>query len=245
MDNSDSKDKKIEQLNKKIERYQKALSSLKAVNATADIHIKRRMGKVEENFESVTERLEEMAKLLEEGLNVLSTRVNELDEKFNEVLTKQNGRRGTGNERLYESSRYEQPRYVSPRSKMNVTATTRNSDVPTFQLLQHMATQQPVDNAQNLSDYNHSEPPAHATSASIKATITNPKNEIERNFQEASHSQEVSSKNRHTELVKRTVTPIEEESLPRLAPSKIAEEVKEVTDIKHSISPLWNVFKKK
>lgn len=245
MENSDSKDKKIEQLNKKIERYQKALSSLKAVNATADIHIKRRMGKVEENFETVTERLEEMAKLLEEGLNVLSNRVNELDEKYNEVLTKQNGRRGTGNERLYESSRYEQPSNVSPRPKMDVTAITRTSNVPTFQLLQHMATQQPVDNSPNLADYNHSQPPAHATSASIRATITDPKNQIERNFQEVPPSQELSSNIRHTELVRRTVTPIEEELLPRLAPSKIAEEVKEDSDVKHSISPLWNVFKKK
>lgn len=246
MEKQDQRDVEIEQLNKKIERYRQALSSLKAGSATADIHLKKRLGKVEKSVEQLNEQLDEMAKLLEEGLSFLSTSVKELGEKYNDVSTRQIISTERGNERVTENSHDDQSRNVLTKSNTKETPSTLNPSIPSFKQLQHMAIQQPVDNSPKPLNYNRNQPPLHSTS--IKAVMSEKNNQLvneENKLSEEPQQQPVASNERIAEVVTRTITPIEELPSSSLPSARIVGEVKVNRDERTSNSPLWNVFKRK
>ncbi|MDW0114189.1 hypothetical protein QT711_13415 [Sporosarcina saromensis] len=226
MDKQDRRDEEIEQLNKKIERYRQALASLKKDSSTTDIHLKRRMGKVEKSVEAQNGQLEEMAKMLEEGLRFLSKQVTTIEETVKELTTQVAD--------LEESS-------SSGDINVDHIAASKSS-VPSFRQLHHMANQLPMEMAQKQlhNRYNYP-PPTHVTAASIKATHTQDGEEHEdkrqidrwRNHEGATQ-----------EVVRKTATPVQD--APSSTPSaKVIPEVTIEQEERNTNSPLWNVFKRK
>lgn len=227
MEKPDRRDEEIEQLNRKIERYRQALASLKKDSSTTDIHLKRRMGKVEKSVEAHNDQMEEMAKMLEEGLRFLSKQITTIEETVKALSTQVTD--------LEESSSSSELDFEQ--------IATSTSAVPSFRQLHHMANQMPMETAQKQlhNRYNYP-PPAHVTPASIKATNTQKTEEenqeklqVERWRNEEGATQEV---------VRKTATPVQEE--PSSAPStKIVPEVTIEREERNTNSPLWNVFKRK
>lgn len=242
MEKPDRRDIEIEQLKRKIERYQQALTSLKKGNATSDIHLKRRLSKVETNVEHIHERVNEMSGLLEEGLSILSQRVKTLDDKNRDLILQQHKSSGKD---LYNSSQmqHQQPDNLHTLGNKETQSLTQNTSVPSFQLLQRMAKPERIDTTPTSIDLRNL-PPSHANSSSIKAIMTGKK------IQPLDEIEQLSNPQQGEVIENRNV----------VQPSKFTKEKTVVSDKQYSDSTgqvkeesferilnssLWNVFKRK
>lgn len=130
----------IEQLKNKIEKYRKALSSLKSENSSEDIHLKRKVQSLEKNVEQLNGQVQELANLVDEGITNLSYEIKELAEKYNEQLI---GKKETMPPRIKSAHSYQNELPSSISIQPDAQSSSHQSTVPTFKRLRQLAALHP------------------------------------------------------------------------------------------------------
>lgn len=131
----------IEQLKSKIEKYRKALSTLKAQNPSEDIHLKRRVRTLEENVEQLNVQVQEFATMFDEGVTYLINEIEQLANKLNEHVI---GKKETAKPRK-EPVRIEQNEHPSNLSIQSDDQSARQqSTIPSFKQMRQLAALHPA-----------------------------------------------------------------------------------------------------
>lgn len=151
----------IEQLKSRIEKYRKALSTLKSENSSGDIHLKRRVISLEKNVEQLNGQIQEFAKLLDEGVAYLTNEIKQLAEKSDAYSKKRENVKPT-----MELPRFEQRELSSGLSvQPDAHSSSQESTIPSFKQLRQLAALhpavQPLNEPPKSPRYNASAIPTH------------------------------------------------------------------------------------